>query len=389
MAAPFRSATPTQEAIGDIMSEDTVVLQHVTKVFESGNVIEEDLAAVQDLSLNIRQGEFFTLLGPSGCGKTTTLRMIAGFESPTSGDVYIGGQRVNEIPPYHRPVNTVFQNYALFPHLSVAENIAFGLTMKRLPKDEIGRRTQKALSLVQLPDLGERKPRQLSGGQQQRVALARALVNEPKVLLLDEPLGALDLKLRKEMQFELKHLQSEIDITFIYVTHDQEEALTMSDRVAVLSQGQLLQVDTPVNVYEKPATRFVAEFIGRTNFLTGRVVEGNPDTVQINLVEQSLMMNTDRAYASGEEVTVAVRPEKLLLTAEGKGNIPDGHFGLEGYVQESVYAGTDTQYIIGLDSGEKLTVHVRNSDMSSAIEFGEGRRVMISCPVEALRLLPE
>ena len=371
------------------MSEDTVVLQHVTKVFESGSVIEEDLAAVQDLSLNIRQGEFFTLLGPSGCGKTTTLRMIAGFELPTSGDVFIGGQRVNDIPPYHRPVNTVFQNYALFPHLTVAENIAFGLTMKRLPKDEIGRRTQKALSLVQLPDLGERKPRQLSGGQQQRVALARALVNEPKVLLLDEPLGALDLKLRKEMQFELKHLQSEIDITFIYVTHDQEEALTMSDRVAVLNQGQVLQVDTPVNVYEKPATRFVAEFIGRTNFLTGRVVEGNPDTVQINLVEQSLMMNTDRAYASGEEVTVAVRPEKLLLRAEGKGNIPDGHFGLEGYVQESVYAGTDTQYIIGLDSGEKLTVHVRNSDMSSAIEFGEGRRVMISCPVEALRLLNE
>ncbi len=371
------------------MSEDTVVLQHVTKVFESGSVIEEDLAAVQDLSLNIRQGEFFTLLGPSGCGKTTTLRMIAGFESPTSGDVFIGGQRVNDIPPYHRPVNTVFQNYALFPHLTVAENIAFGLTMKRLPKDEIGRRTQKALSLVQLPDLGERKPRQLSGGQQQRVALARALVNEPKVLLLDEPLGALDLKLRKEMQFELKHLQSEIDITFIYVTHDQEEALTMSDRVAVLSQGQLLQVDTPVNVYEKPATRFVAEFIGRTNFLIGRVVEGNSDTVQINLVEQSLVMNTDRAYVSGQEVTVAVRPEKLRLRAEGKGNLPDGHFVLEGYVRESVYAGTDTQYIIALDSGERLTVHVRNSEMSSTVEFGEGRRVMISCPVEALRLLNE
>lgn len=371
------------------MSEDTVVLKHVTKVFEAGSQVEDDLAAVQDLSLNIRQGEFFTLLGPSGCGKTTTLRIVAGFESPTSGEVYIGGQRMNDIPPYHRPVNTVFQNYALFPHLSVAENIAFGLTMKRLSKDEIGRRTKKALSLVQLPDLGERKPRQLSGGQQQRVALARALVNEPKVLLLDEPLGALDLKLRKEMQFELKHLQSEIDITFIYVTHDQEEALTMSDRVAVMNQGQLLQVDSPVNVYENPATRFVAEFIGRTNFLIGSVVAGEGKSIQIDVANQSLELKTDQKYIPGQSVTIAVRPEKLELRSAGNAVNGSEHFVLHGQVRESIYAGTDTQYIVDLKSGEKLAVHVRNSLANPSDEFAEGREVLVTCPKDALRLLPD
>ena len=371
------------------MSEDTVVLKHVTKVFESGSQVEDDLAAVQDLSLNIRQGEFFTLLGPSGCGKTTTLRIIAGFEAPTGGEVYIGGQKMNDIPPYHRPVNTVFQNYALFPHLTVAENIAFGLTMKRLPKDEIVRRTKKALSLVQLPDLGERKPRQLSGGQQQRVALARALVNEPKVLLLDEPLGALDLKLRKEMQFELKHLQSEIDITFIYVTHDQEEALTMSDRVAVMNQGQLLQVDSPVNVYENPATRFVAEFIGRTNFLTGCVVEGNSNFVKIKLVDQTLDMHANQIYVPGQLVTIAVRPEKLELRPAGQTVPMDRHVVLHGRVWESIYAGTDTQYIIDLEAGEKLAVHVRNTQANPSDEFAQGKDVLVTCPREALRLLPD
>lgn len=369
--------------------EDTVVLTHVTKVFEAGSQSEEDLAAVQDLSLNIRQGEFFTLLGPSGCGKTTTLRIIAGFETPTDGEVYIGGRLMNDIPPYRRPVNTVFQNYALFPHLTVAQNIAFGLTMKRMPKDEIDQRTRKALALVQLPDLGERKPRHLSGGQQQRVALARALVNEPKVLLLDEPLGALDLKLRKEMQFELKHLQSEIDITFIYVTHDQEEALTMSDRIAVMNQGQLLQVDTPVNVYEKPATRFVAEFIGKTNFLCGRVLDNDAHSVKIDLADQPLVMNTERPFVSGQEVTVAIRPEKLQLRPMNERLEANGQFVLKGQVRESVYAGTDTQYIVGLDSGDRLTVHVRNSEAFPPEEFDEGRRVMLTCPKDALRLLPD
>jgi spermidine/putrescine transport system ATP-binding protein len=371
------------------MSEDTVVLKQITKVFPAGSQVEEDLAAVQELSLNIRQGEFFTLLGPSGCGKTTTLRIIAGFETPTSGEVYIGGRLMNNIPPHKRPVNTVFQNYALFPHLTVAQNIAFGLTMKRLPQDEIEQRTLKALALVQLPDLGNRKPRQLSGGQQQRVALARALVNEPKVLLLDEPLGALDLKLRKEMQLELKHLQSEIDITFIYVTHDQEEALTMSDRIAVLNQGHVLQVDTPVNVYEKPATRFVAEFIGKTNFLRGQVIRGYDHTVEIALVDQPLKMATDRQFHAGEDVTVAVRPEKFRLSSAGESAAPAGQFALNGCVQESVYAGTDTQYIVRLDSGEQLTVHVRNSQAFRSDEFAKGRAVLVSCPVDALRLLPE
>jgi spermidine/putrescine transport system ATP-binding protein len=231
-----------------------------------------EVEAVHQVSLQIREGEFFSLLGPSGCGKTTTLRMIAGFERPDAGEILIRGQRMNEVPPFHRPVNTVFQHYALFPHMTVFENVAFGLEMKRLPREEIRRRVAEALRLVRLTGLENRYPRQLSGGQQQRVALARALVNRPAVLLLDEPLGALDLKLRKEMQLELKNLQHQVGITFIYVTHDQEEAMTMSDRIAVMNQGRVLQVGTPVEIYERPATRFVADFIGETNFLEGRLV---------------------------------------------------------------------------------------------------------------------
>lgn len=371
------------------MSEDSVVLKNVTKVFASGSPVEDDLAAVQNLSLNIHQGEFFTLLGPSGCGKTTTLRIIAGFEMPSSGEVYIGGRLMNDIPPYQRPVNTVFQNYALFPHLTVAQNIAFGLTMKRLPREEIEQRTRKALSLVRLPDLGERKPKQLSGGQQQRVALARALVNEPKVLLLDEPLGALDLKLRKEMQFELKHLQNQIDITFIYVTHDQEEALTMSDRIAVLNEGQVLQVDTPVNVYEKPTTRFVAEFIGKMNFLAGRVLQRYDHTVEIALEDQTLPLTAERDFSPGQAVTVALRPEKIHLHSIGQSLQTETQLVLHAVVQESVYAGTDTQYIVRLDSGERMIVHVRNAQAFPPDEFAQGREVLLSCPREALRLLPD
>ncbi len=243
-----------------------VELRNVTKKFG-------DFVAVDDIDLEIRDGEFFSLLGPSGCGKTTNLRMIAGFEQPTIGEIYIKGQQVAGIPAHRRPVNTVFQSYALFPHMNVAQNVAFGLEMKKVARPEINQRVREALELVQLPHLSDRRPKQLSGGQQQRVALARALVNKPQVLLLDEPLGALDLKLRKAMQLELKQIQVEVGITFIYVTHDQEEALTMSDRIAVMNEGVVQRIGEPRRIYEHPANRFVADFIGETNFVEGRVQE--------------------------------------------------------------------------------------------------------------------
>src|SRR6188472_2130160 len=248
------------------VTEIDVRLERVTKQFG-------DVAAVDDLSLDIEEGEFFSMLGPSGCGKTTTLRMIGGFEDPTYGTVYLGGRDVTDLPPYKRDVNTVFQSYALFPHLNVFENVAFGLRRRKVGKDEVGTRVKDALKLVDLVGFEERKPPQMSGGQQQRVALARALVNHPKVLLLDEPLGALDLKLRKQMQLELKRIQQEVGITFIYVTHDQEEAMTMSNRLAVMRQGRIEQLGAPEDVYENPATEFVAGFLGASNLLEGEVKE--------------------------------------------------------------------------------------------------------------------
>ncbi|NEO28037.1 MAG: ABC transporter ATP-binding protein, partial [Kamptonema sp. SIO4C4] len=262
-----------------------VELTKVSKAFTGQN--QREFLAVCNVNLAIQEGEFFSLLGPSGCGKTTILRMIAGFELPTSGEVLIHGEAMRDRPPFHRPVNTVFQNYALFPHLTVAENVAFGLEMDNLPRPEIQQRVQDAIAQVKLTGLETRRPRKLSGGQQQRVALARALVKQPQVLLFDEPLGALDLKLRKEMQLELKHMQQQVGITFIYVTHDQEEALTMSDRIAVLEEGQVLQVGTPAEIYENPNCRFVADFIGESNFLVGRVIEQHPGGVVV-LVDEEL-----------------------------------------------------------------------------------------------------
>ncbi|MDP9242776.1 MAG: spermidine/putrescine ABC transporter ATP-binding protein, partial [Actinomycetota bacterium] len=246
------------------MADVDVRLERVTKAFG-------DTVAVDDLSLDIQEGEFFSMLGPSGCGKTTTLRMIGGFEEPTRGTVYLGGRDVTDLPPYRRDVNTVFQSYALFPHLDVFENVAFGLRRKKVDKADVQKRVTDSLRLVDLPGYEKRKPTQLSGGQQQRVALARALVNEPKVLLLDEPLGALDLKLRKQMQLELKRIQTEVGITFIYVTHDQEEAMTMSNRLAVMRHGKVEQIGAPEAVYESPATEFVAGFLGASNLLDGEV----------------------------------------------------------------------------------------------------------------------
>ena len=271
------------------MAKIDVELQHVTKKFG-------DFVAVENVSLQIQTGEFFSLLGPSGCGKTTCLRMIAGFELPTEGEIRIGGNSMGDIPAYKRPVNTVFQNYALFPHMTIYENVAFGLEMKKVSRSEIKQRVNETLDMVRLPELADRKPRQLSGGQQQRIALARALVNRPQVLLLDEPLSALDQKLRKAMQLELKELQQQVGITFVFVTHDQEEAITMSNRIAVMNEGLILQVGDPVEIYERPNSRFVADFIGETNFIEGEVAEAAPDKT---IVDHSIIpiVKTYRLYS--------------------------------------------------------------------------------------------
>jgi spermidine/putrescine transport system ATP-binding protein len=334
------------------MSDEIAVELHgVTKRF--GQVV-----AVDNVSLKIRDGEFFSLLGPSGCGKTTTLRMIAGFETLTEGEVYIQSKAMGLTPPFQRNTNMVFQNYALFPHMNVARNVAFGLEMKKVPRVEIQQRIGEALAMVRLAGFEGRKPDQLSGGQQQRVALARALVNHPSVLLLDEPLGALDLKLRKEMQIELKNLQHQVGITFVYVTHDQEEALTMSDRIAVMSGGQVLQVGTPTEIYEQPNCRFVADFIGETNFLDGEVRGIGDETITV-MVEDSLPIQVARRRqcSQGEAVSVAVRPEKIRLHRQRP---PGAINALPGVVENVVYIGTDTQYIVRLTDRTRLKVREQN-----------------------------
>jgi spermidine/putrescine transport system ATP-binding protein len=338
------------------------------------------VTAVNHVTLQIKDGEFFSLLGPSGCGKTTTLRMIAGFELPTSGDILIGNEVQGYLPAYKRPVNTVFQNYALFPHLTVAQNVAFGLEMKKIDKSSIKQRVQEALDLVHLSDMGYRKPKQLSGGQQQRVALARALVNHPKVLLLDEPLGALDLKLRKAMQVELKALQIRVGITFIYVTHDQEEALTMSDRIGVMDQGKLLQVGSPHEVYETPSTRFVSDFIGETNYLDGHVVQVQKEWVEV-FIDPNLKVRSsyNQEIHPGCQASVAIRPEKLSLNQEA---LPD-HNQIEGIVQEVIYTGSATTYLVALDNGAILTARQQNSTAISQRQAHPGEKATLSWPVNA------
>ncbi|MCS7060064.1 MAG: ABC transporter ATP-binding protein [Anaerolineae bacterium] len=334
------------------MANDFAVeLRDVVKLY--GN-----MAAVDHVSMSIRHNEFFSLLGPSGCGKTTCLRIIAGFERPTSGQVLIDNKIMGLTPPFQRNVNTVFQSYALFPHMTVEQNVAFGLEMKGVSRAEINRRVGEALELVRLPHLAKRYPKQMSGGQQQRVALARALVNRPKVLLLDEPLGALDLKLRKEMQIELKTLQRDVGITFIYVTHDQEEALTMSDRIAVMSHGKALQIGSPLEIYERPTCKFVADFIGETNFLEGRVTAVNGEfatlTIRNGYVFTGRRVN---GLQVGEVATLSVRPEKMQLVehpVEGSANT------YEVTVFSIAYVGSDTRVIINLGD-QRLDVWEQNS----------------------------
>ena len=334
------------------MANIDVELQNVTKQFG-------DFTAVSNVSLEIEDGEFFSLLGPSGCGKTTCLRMIAGFELPTMGEVKIHGQAMGATPPHKRPVNTVFQNYALFPHMTVFENVAFGLEMKKVAKSDIKPRVMDALEMVRLPQLADRKPRQLSGGQQQRIALARALVNRPQVLLLDEPLSALDLKLRKAMQFELKELQRQVGITFIFVTHDQEEAITMSDRIAVMSDGLVQQVGAPIEIYERPNNRFVADFIGETNFIEGTVAELARDKTIVAL-DGGVKME-GRAVEGlevGQPVTLAVRPEKISI--EAANSTPPDSAHVPATVYEAVYIGTDTRYTVRVADKYEVVARVQN-----------------------------
>lgn len=308
----------------------------------------DDERVVKKLNLDVEEGEFLTMLGPSGCGKTTTLRMIAGFEVPTSGQIFLEGEEVDDKKPNERNVNTVFQNYALFPHMNVFDNIAFGLVEKKVKKDEIRSRVEEMIKLVQLDGMEKRMPAQMSGGQKQRVAIARALVNRPKVLLLDEPLGALDLKLRKQMQGELKALQRRLGITFIYVTHDQEEALTMSDRIAVMNRGRLEQVGTPEEVYNHPETKFVADFIGESNIIEGYIENMTDDSIEVTMESGKAIIH-ETGYRMEEMVYLCIRPENLKISTEAK----EG-FRFRGQVKEHIFIGSTNKTMIEMPNGQML-----------------------------------
>jgi spermidine/putrescine transport system ATP-binding protein len=342
------------------LPEVDVRLVDVTKKFG-------DQVAVDRINLEVRDGEFFSLLGPSGCGKTTTLRMIGGFEQPTSGLIELQGQDVTWLPPFKRNVNTVFQNYALFPHLTIFENVAFGLRRRGVKTSEIKSRVTDMLALVELPGYEARKPTQISGGQAQRVALARALINRPAVLLLDEPLGALDLKLRKQMQVELKRIQQEVGITFIYVTHDQEEAMTMSDRIAVMNRGHYEQLGDPESLYERPTTRFVASFLGISNLLAATIVGSDGGYSRATLGDDT-PIRLPTALADGHTaVSIGVRPEKIRLS-EPASEVPAGHNRLAGVVEDASYLGVSTQYVVG-SRGGRLTVYEQNVERATRAEL--------------------
>jgi spermidine/putrescine transport system ATP-binding protein len=349
-------------------SETDVRLDRVTKRFD-------DVVAVDDLSLEIERGSFFALLGPSGCGKTTTLRMIGGFEDPSEGTIYLGDRDVTGLPPFKRDVNTVFQSYALFPHLTIFENVAFGLRRRGVKHEELRRRVGEALELVDLGELGKRKPRQLSGGQQQRVALARALVNRPKVLLLDEPLGALDLKLRKQMQLELKGIQHEVGITFVHVTHDQEEAMTMADRIAVMHAGKIEQLGAPTELYERPATAYVAGFLGVSNLLAGRAAPDGTVTLDSG---QVVRVPAEALGGRTGRVSIGIRPEKIRLAPDAS---TTGENVLDGVVSEQSYVGVSTLYIVETPAGS-VTVYQQNAE-PGARAVAQGDRVSLAWSPDA------
>lgn len=367
------------------MSDFAVELCDVVKTFQTPE--GTPVNAVDHVDLQIKNGEFFSMLGSSGCGKTTSLRVIAGFEWTTSGEVFIAGQPQGHRPPFQRPVNTVFQNYALFQHMTVFDNVAFGLEMAKIPRDETRRRVGEALEMVKLGNMEKRYPRQLSGGQQQRVALARALINRPQVLLLDEPLGALDQKLRKEMQVELKLLQKEVGITFIFVTHDQEEALSMSDRIAVMSLGKVLQIGSPIEIYERPNCRFVADFIGETNFLEGQVrsIDGENVVVFVPDLNEEISGVGYQTFHNGQQVFLSIRPEKIILAEEPALS----HNSFPVSVLQVSYIGSDTR--VRVQAG-KTTLKVAEQNKISTLDpeayFQNGEQTFATLSPENTLVLP-
>ena len=369
-AVPQAQAPPAPSPAA--AGEPDIRLEQVTKRFG-------DTVAVDALDMEIERGAFYAMLGPSGCGKTTTLRMIGGFEDPTEGRVFLGGEEVTDRPPYRRDVNTVFQSYALFPHLSVERNVAFGLERRKVSKAEVRTRVGETLELVQLHGLGKRKPGQLSGGQQQRVALARALVNRPRALLLDEPLGALDLRLRKQLQIELKRIQQEVGITFVHVTHDQEEAMSMADRIAVMNEGRIEQSGGAADLYERPRTEFVANFLGVSNLIDGRVASAAASFCDVETHDGArLRVPADRVGAlAGQPVRVGVRPEKVALSPAGSELAP-GVNVLRGTVVVAAFLGVSIQYLVRAAGGEELTVVAQNLDGAEPESLGPGREVQLS-----------
>jgi len=358
----------------------SIEVREITKTFGNGATA---VTAVDNVSLNIRENEFLTLLGPSGCGKTTLLRMVAGFEHPSAGQILLAGADISHLPPFKRPVNTVFQSYALFPHMTVAQNIAFGLEMQGKPEAEIHKTVNEMLDLVRMAELRDRRTDQISGGQQQRVALARALAPNPEVLLLDEPLSALDYKLRKDMQIELKRLQHETGITFIFVTHDQEEALTMSDRVAVMNAGKILQLGSPRDIYDHPAERFVANFIGDTNFLDSSISEKNGRKVTLKLVSGSeVSADLPDGFdppSIGKKVTAVVRPEHAKVSPRGEGQ-------LNGTLSNIVYVGTDTHYYVDIEGGSTFVARIQNS-RGADVSWSVGQEIDVSIEDNAVQVL--
>ncbi|MEI7723133.1 MAG: ABC transporter ATP-binding protein [Actinomycetota bacterium] len=342
-----------------------LILTRITKSYG-------DFKAVDDLSLTIPKGSFFALLGPSGCGKTTTLRMIAGLEEPTVGSIHLGETDITTTKPYQRPINTVFQNYALFPHLTIFENIAFGLRRRGIK--DVDAEVNKVLNLVELPHLAGRKPTQLSGGQQQRIALARAIVNRPALLLLDEPLGALDLKLRRQMQIELKWIQKEVGLTFVHVTHDQEEAMTMADTIAVMNEGQIEQMGSPADLYDNPKTAFVANFLGQSNLIKGTISGNDGDSLVADLYGQKVSLPKSRSHATDNSIYAGIRPEKFrisLLNTPVSGNVLSG-----GHIEDVSYIGVSTQYQVAMPWGQELIVFEQNDD--GVAPFKKGDAVNIS-----------
>ena len=373
---PAVSATESARARAAAQERASLPAIELSGVVKEFRARGEVVVAVAGIDLDIAEGEFFSLLGPSGCGKTTTMRMVAGFEEPTEGAIRLHGRDVTGVPPNKRDVNMVFQSYALFPHMNVFENVAFGLRRKSVAKPEITRRVGEMLEIVDLAGRGERRPRELSGGQQQRVALARALVNNPRALLLDEPLGALDLKLRQAMQVELKRIQREVGITFVYVTHDQGEALTMSDRIAVMDDGKVEQLGTPREIYEHPRTRFVAGFIGTSNLLTGTItrMDGDRAVIELGPGERIIVPVQDRVVSEGTRLELTVRPEKIdLATAQPTGE----GCALRGTVTEVVYLGTSTNFSVSTTAGSDMVVFQQNS-ASAASVAARGDNVWLS-----------